>query len=98
MTLLTAVYESNPWENLWIHPSTSKFVTDKLDKSLKGFLECSPRAREVVTELFFLTMWHKEGTKFGPDTLEIISELENDNLSSQVKEYIEKLCTQLGGN
>lgn len=81
-----------------IHPKIREKLRSKLTASLVGFDTCTDLGKEIIEDLFMLTLWHKNGTEFGPDSLEIVTELENENLSVETKDYIEKLCIQLGGN
>lgn len=96
--MLNHVYESNPWENVFIFPSIEEKIVERVMDTIPSFSECSTRAKETIVDLAMMTYLYKDQElDFVPDSLEIISELENDNLSAEIKDYIELMCIDLGG-
>lgn len=96
--LLNEVYESNPWENVYVHRHLRLKLKDKLSSYVEGFNQSTPVQQKTVEDLFMLSVWMKDKElEFFPDTLEVIEAIDNGELSFAMKEYIEKLCIKMGG-
>lgn len=97
---MNQVYESNPWENVFVHKTVSDDAKRKMADYVKGYHDTNAKTKSVLVDLYMLGIWYwttpkKRINKFIPDSQEIIESL--GNVSEDIQLYIQQLCKNLGG-